>query len=143
METTLEPKTKIKIVDMHVIALDETKYWREDIAKACGVIKRVYMFDRNEQTHCCELTPSYFLYPLYSFASNEISDEMDDKLRSGDNSSLEGMYVHVSNIDKMNPMQKGFTHHLDGGLRYTKSGGKKYHQIIEAAIEYFSGNCPI
>ncbi len=143
MITTLKEKPKAKVVDMHVIALDETKYWRDDIAKACGTIKRVYMFDRNQQTYCCEITPSYFLYPLYSFASNEISDEIYDDLMAGDGSSREGIYMHVSDIDSMDPLPKGFSHHLDGGIKYYAPDGKKYRQIIEAAEEYFRGNCPI
>ncbi|MEK6829810.1 MAG: hypothetical protein AABY15_06855 [Nanoarchaeota archaeon] len=143
MFDTLEKNTKAKTVNMRVVAIDETAHWRADIAKACGKIETVYMYDANQHTHCCELAPSYYLIPLYSIASNEISDEMDEELMNGHNTGSEPIYMHVSSVDKMKTQDAPFSHRLDGGIVYYASEGRKYRQIIEAAEEYFKGNHPI
>jgi hypothetical protein len=142
MTTTLEKK-KAKTVDLRVVAIDETFGWKDEIQKACGKIKTVYFFDAKQVTCLCEPTPSYCLYPLYSYAENEISEEMQDDLQEGDNQNTEPRYFHCSGIDKLKPKKHGIGHRLDGGLRYYAPEGQKYRQIIEAAEEYFRGNHPI
>lgn len=138
---TLE-KQKVKTVKLRLIVLDESKHWKDDIQKACGKIKTVYMYDANQHTYCCEIFPSYSLIPLYSFAENEISDEMEEQLMQGDTENSEPRYFHVRFIDTLETKKAVFSHHLDGGLRYYASEGKKYNDIIESAREYFSGNRP-
>jgi hypothetical protein len=49
-----------------IVVLDETEYWREEIVAKAGKIYGAYLFDANRHVNCCELTPSYELYPLYS-----------------------------------------------------------------------------
>ena len=142
MLMTLEEKRKVKTVKLRLILLDETKGWREDIQKACGKIFTPYMYDENQTVNLCELAPSYTLYPLPSFAENEISDEMHENLMDGDSNSSEPIFMHVSTVNAMTTKVANFSHRLDGGLRYVASEGKKYRQIIEAAEEYFKGNSP-
>lgn len=142
MLMTLEEKKKVKTVKLRLILLDETKGWRDDIKEACGKIFTPYMYDENQHTYLCEVTPSYTLYPLPSFAENEISDEMQENLMDGDNENREPIYMHVSIVNAMTTKVANFSHRLDGGLRYVASEGKKYKQIIEAAEEYFRGNSP-
>jgi len=142
MLMTLEEKKKVKTVKLRLILLDETKGWRDDIKEACGKIFTPYMYDENQHTYCCEVTPSYTLYPLPSFAENEISDEMQENLMDGDNENREPIYMHVSTVNAMTTKVANFSHRLDGGLRYVASEGKKYKQIIEAAEEYFNSNSP-
>lgn len=139
---TLEEKKKAKTAKLRLVVLDETRYWKDDIQKACGKIKTVYMYDANQHTYCCEIVPSYLLMPLYSFAENEISDEMDEQLREGDSENTDPSYHHVSSIDALETKEAVFSHTLDGGLRYYASEGKKYRDIIESAKDYFSGNHP-
>lgn len=142
METTTEEKNKAKTAKLRLVLIDETRDWNEDIAKACGKIMRPYLYDANQHTYCCEVTPSYTLYPLPSIAENEISDEVYDDVMEGDNENPDVVYMHVSDVDKMETKKAVFSHHLDGGLRYYNSEGKKYREIIEAAEEYFRGNAP-
>jgi hypothetical protein len=142
MLMTSEEKKKVKTVKLRLILLDETKGWREDIQKACGKILTPYMYDENQHTYLCEGRPSFTLYPLPSFAENEISDEMHENLMDGDAENQESIYMHVSVVNSMTTKVANFSHHLDGGLRYVASEGKKYKQIIEAAEEYFRGNSP-
>ena len=142
MLQTIEEKKKAKTAKLRLVVLNETEFWREDIQKACGKINRVYLFDSNQHTYCCEMTPSYTLIPLASFAvsENEVSEEMYEELLKGDSLNSEIMYMHVSSVDKMKTERASFSHSLDGGLRYYASEGKKYNDIIEAAKDYFSGN---
>ncbi len=140
--TAFEAKKKVKTVKLRLILLDETKGWREDIQNACGKIFTPYMYDENQHTYCCEIFPSFTLHPLPSFSENEITDEMHENLMDGDSENQEPIYMHVSTVNAMTTKGAVFSHHLDGGLRYTSSDGKKYKQIIEAAAEYYRGNSP-
>lgn len=143
METLTQKKLKAKTADIRVVVLDETSGWKDEIQKACGKIKTVYFFDAKQVTYLCSPVPCYFLYPLYSYAENEVSEEMLDNLEQGDRENTEPRYFECSGIDKLKPKKEGISHHLDGGLRYYSPDGKKYRQIIEAAEEYLNCNHPI
>lgn len=133
---------KVKTADIRVVAIDDTNEWHEDTQKAGGKIKTVYYFDASQITHCCEITPSYLLYPLYAFTENEVSEEIKEALDYGIHvENPEPRYFHCSEIDAI-AEKKGFSHHLDGGLRYYAPDGKKHREIMDAAYEYFSGNVP-
>ena len=142
MIAELTEKKKAKTVKLRLVLLDQTTHWRDDIKQACGKIFTPYMYDENQHTYCCEITPSYTLYPLPSFSEKEISDEIYDELLKGDSENTEPIYMHVSDVDKMKTKEAKFSHTLEGGLRYYNSEGKKYRDIIEAADEYFRGNSP-
>lgn len=49
--------------DWCFIGLDETKHWNlpGELAEHVQAIRTVYVFNRSEHTHCCELTPSYWM----------------------------------------------------------------------------------
>ena len=57
------PETLLR-ADIHVIALTETSHWtiREQDKPYLKSIVGIYCFNKNEQTHCCEITPSYELH---------------------------------------------------------------------------------
>jgi len=42
-----------------IIIIDETDMWAEHIQKRAGRLFGIYLANLNEQTYCCELTPSY------------------------------------------------------------------------------------
>lgn len=140
--TALEAKKKVKTVKLRLILLDETKHWKDEIQKECGKIFTPYMYDENQHTYCCEIFASFTLYPLPSFSENEITDEMHENLMDGDIENQEPIYMHVSSVNAMVTKEAIFSHHLDGGLKYTSSEGEKYKRIIEAAAEHYRGNSP-
>ena len=121
-----EVKNKAKRTDFRLVKIDETKHWREDIAVACGRIFGVYLYNKNEHSYCCELTPSYTLIPLYSYAENEITDEIAEELMNGDSLCNDVTYVHVSSVDKLNTKAAPAT--LNG--TYYQNGGRKCREII-------------
>ena len=131
-----EVKNKAKRTDFRLVAIEETRNWREDIANACGRIFGVYMYNANEHTFCCELAPSYTLIPLYSYGEKEITDEIAEELMSGDALCNDVTYVHVSEVDKLNT--QAAPANLNG--TYYKKEGEKYQQIIEYAEEYLKCN---
>ena len=135
----IKEQNKQKTAKLRLVVIDETKHWSDELQKACGAIKTVYLYDKGKHTFCSEIQPSYYLIPLYSFADTEegLSDETFDALMQND----EGSYWHVSAIDKMKSERASFSY-LEGGLRYYSSEGKKYKEIIETAKEYLLSNHP-
>jgi hypothetical protein len=93
--------------EVMIIALDNTELYSGDIRKQTGRIADVYFYNKSEVTHCCELTPSYWLEYVCSYAEN-IPDDDDEREKIYDlldelNAQTEGMYVHCRAIDNANP----------------------------------------
>ena len=69
-------------------------------------IETVWLFDRNVHVHCCELTPSYEMWPVetrvnlkVTFADEEeLRDDIEDIVRS--NSDDEIIYRYVSTVEQ-------------------------------------------
>lgn len=126
-------KTKLKIV-----VIDESQYWKEDILKACGgKIETVYMYDASEATRCCEITPSYYLIPLYYVPAVHVSDEIHAELIDTF-SNEEPMYVHCSDVDKLTHIEISALNNKS--IRRTERNQKNYDTFIEEKREYFNCN---
>ena len=74
------------------IGIDETAHWRipSELKPYVARIYGVYSFDRNEHTHCCEFTPSYWLEcvdydwlptPGFGLLGDGKQDEISDRMR--------------------------------------------------------------
>jgi len=87
------------------VAIDETKHWVDSISKSAGKIFCVCIYNSEEVTHCCEITPSYYLIPIYSYCENEVSEEIKEEIICND--ILEPFYVHCSSIDSMQNVDAG------------------------------------
>lgn len=105
------------------IAIDQTEYWVESFRKEAGKIYQVCVFNSNEVTHCCDIRPSYYLIPLYSYCENDISDELDEEILEND--SLEPFYMYCGSVDTYKAIDCGD------------------FESEEEAIDYLKGNCPI
>lgn len=138
MFTTLEkPKNKARFTNFRAVAIDETHHITDDaLVKACGKIFTVYFYDANEKTHCCEITPSHYLIPLYCYSENEVSDEIKDELTDLERYN-EPMYVHCHQLEDMKTVKVG----CNG--RYYAPEGRKHKEILDHAEEYLRGNWPI
>lgn len=141
MVTEAENETKVKI---NVIAMDETQYYNiaEEDRPHIKQILGVYLYQPDVRTFCCELTPSYWLEPLYTtiifadhvygegpddVADNDLMDELDNKYA---HEPMEGCYVHCRVI-KARPFAP--LEHIEGGE----------FESEEEAREYYQGNCPV
>ena len=100
MEETKKP-------DWWLVKLDERKHWREDIQAKTTAIYGVYAFDRSEQTHCCEITPSYCLWFIAQdeVAREDLSEdersELNEAVLSGGAQTEPVSYYHVRDIERL------------------------------------------
>ncbi len=108
-ELELESERKIQ-PDIHFVALDETHNFsiNEEDAPFIQMILGVYSYDASVVTHCCEITPSYWLGNhghIVRFKDYGSVSE-DDKERFFDRYELVkdedgGKYVHCRSVDSI------------------------------------------
>ena len=122
--------TDILKSDIRVVAIDEN-YWTEEIAKACGNIQCVYIYDASVQIRLCEVTPSYELIPLYYITENEISDELHSQMMNED---MDVMYVHCYQVDKMESIS------ANNDIEFESSDSEEYKEHFEEVKEYVNCN---
>ena len=117
----MNEKPKLPI-DARVIAIDETRYYDIEAADK-PLIKKilgVYLYDKNEVTHCCELTPSYWLIHLYNLVifteEGEALDEITRDLKRDyyEMSDSEDKYFHCHDVDEMEAKAEKGTYHIHG-----------------------------
>jgi hypothetical protein len=72
------------MTDFRYIKKDETKYWETSLRQKFSISKitAVYVFDAEEHTYCCELTPSHYLvFCGYEYDSTrELTDDEKEEL---------------------------------------------------------------
>ena len=132
-------------IDAVVIARDETLHYaiRPNHRKHISAIRGVYLFNRNEITHCCEITPSYHLIHLYDeviLTDADCADDIREKLcEQYETCGGENIYVHCHEIDAKIEANKPNTVHIHGetGIPYDDSD---YDEQIEGLREHFCGN---
>ena len=88
-----------------VFSVDDTEHWQLPDLPDTSKIMSVYLYNESEQTHCCEITPSYECHKIYSILDDEsietdqygmLVDMIDYNDNVGDIS-----YYHCSNIDNL------------------------------------------
>jgi hypothetical protein len=106
--------------NFRLVALDETSNWSDDVTAVTGRIQGVYIYDDSRATHCCEITPSYWLEFMYNAPENAIGDgdgDPDDDRPSVpgfdtatsfeyENGGEYGKYVHCHSIDALDDAMK-------------------------------------
>lgn len=145
-------KNKAKYSKFIAIELDQTQYWTEEATQYCDKIMTVYYYNASQHTYCCEITPSYWLTPVYSYPifKKEIYDlpdkefeKIEDKVKSilmqGD-ADNEGGYYHVHDINSVEDKHKKPLSGYDG--RYYAPNGKKYRELEEDVMQYMRSNQP-
>jgi hypothetical protein len=91
--------------DAWLVSVDETRHYNIDPADLPYVEKicQVYLYDRNERTYCCELTPSYYLDPLY--VNIDFTPDTPDDLRDSLQAKYcfepaDGAYMHARIVER-------------------------------------------
>lgn len=115
------------------IAIEETQHWSADVTREVGRCFGLYVFNSEHQVHCCELTPSYELWPV----RGEFTREPDKPGFTVDchqdwHSTSEINYRHISNVDLDSRMVQEV--HFDPDPDHT------YEQQMEEIVEYLQGN---
>lgn len=104
-DSRAEAKPRTLPVDAFVVGFDETYAWNlapED-KPWIKEIRGVYLFDRNEVTHCCEVTPSYFMrfcyhaFVLVDAATDEVSERIHEEYGT---EPQDDCYMHCSEVDR-------------------------------------------
>ena len=140
-----------KVIDAYAIALDETEFYNLDPADAKH-IKRIfgaYVFDRNQQTHLCELTPSYYLIYLYTsieFADDDTREALDEKYAH--EATDDGDYIHCHEAEKILAAAKPYTvSHYGDVAEHDREDDiedldQRYDAELERIREDLCANCP-
>lgn len=99
--------------DWWFIGLDETQGWRlpAKLAPHVAKIRTVYLFNRQEATHCCELALSHYLigidfsvdyvHGFYLQADYATLAEQIDELVRSESPSEQSHYRHVRAVDAL------------------------------------------
>ena len=131
---TTKRKTNFKVV-----VIDESQSWNQDTLKVCGgKIQTVYLYDANMVTYCCEITPSYYLLPLYCIPAhsfNELENEAQNYLQRGE-STCEPIYMHCREVERLKQINVFCI--LNG--RFTNYGSERYNGLINNAYDYLRSN---
>lgn len=135
-------------IDCWVIALDEpTHFIPEEDAPFIKQVRSTYLFDRNEHTYCCEMTPSYYLYHVNDeVIFTEAGEALPESEKEGICEQYESYgdpdsnrYMHTYIVDQIIEANEPFTVHHDGetGVSYDDT---PYDEQIDSLLEYFQGN---
>lgn len=146
-ETETETRSPI---DAHVIAIDETEFYTFPAEHAPYIdrILAVYLYDRNERTHLCELTASNFMRFLHHVvrlteAGENLSDEEREKLYDEYEvgNTGEDQYMHCTTLDRLAKAgtPENYDHYGATEVSYEDS---EYDDQIEGLIEHLNGNPP-
>jgi len=97
-------------IDAYAVGINEIENYRIDAEDRLYIaqMRAVYLFDHNERTHCCEITPSHYLIHLYdeviltedghALPESEIEALYEKYELHGES---ECIYVHCDTIDKI------------------------------------------
>lgn len=144
-------------IDARVIALDRTHNYFIEAKHQPSIarIEEVYLYDKNQHTHCCEFTPSYYLIHLYTRViftpeGDQLNDhEQDEIFQAYEHEGTENCYVHCHEIDALEAKAKPFTYHTHGDPEFGAAENEfeneeAFHDaVMEALREHFQANCPI
>lgn len=144
-----EPRTPI---DAYVVAFDETDHYQIDDEDRPYIerIVGVYLFDRNQRTHCCELTPSYWLIHLYDEVrltplGMDCDDEyrLDEIYQKYEYNGGDDIYVHCHSVERIiaKADAKPFTVYHYGDTEVDEDD-VDYDDQMEALREELSCNHP-
>ena len=87
----------------YAVRLNETHNCEPEFVERCGgAVYTVYIYNGEEITHCCELTPSYWLEEIENVPRARPEDERADNALANellDALTGEGIYVHCHTLD--------------------------------------------
>jgi hypothetical protein len=136
MKNQAETRTADKpgLLDFHLMKFQEDG-WPQELLDKAGRIFTVCLYDASECTHCCEITPSHWLVPLYHTTEKPIPEEVQDQI---DEADLEPFYVHCqdcrSDFHIGNPLKD------EDRNKSWKELSMSYDDVMEGLREYEACN---
>jgi hypothetical protein len=121
-------------------------------------IETVWLFDRNVHVHCCEITPSYELWPIETRAIftdhlerclvdgpeeelvtiEKIRDEIDEFVRTGED--YEVSYRHVAPMDRFLLAWDTEQFHIGDTFEAVSYEEMPYEEHRDSTIEHYQCN---
>lgn len=147
-----ETETEVRPpIDAYAIALDETGHYEIDAADRPYIerIVGVYVFDRSERTHLCELTPSYYLIHLYDEVrltplGMDCEDErrLDEIYQKYEYCESQDIYVHCHSVERLlaQAEERPFTVYHYGEPE--NEDDAEHDEVMEALREELNCNHP-
>lgn len=112
-----------------IVALNESENLCSELkTKLGGSLYTLYFYNPEEATHCCEVTPSYYLTPFDYYGKETLSDGDDSEYRS--DILGEEIYAHCRAINALDDKFKA-TIEIDVD---------EDEDIMEEARDYLNGN---
>ena len=100
------------------VAVDLSMHCQADFLARCGgKVFEVYLFDANELTYCCSVTPSYCLYSMglipETYPEDEtVREQLCEELLEGDHDS-DVAYMDCVFIDRLGDDRKALVGRLE------------------------------
>lgn len=122
--------------DWRAQGLDFTRHYniKDEDKPYIDRIVDVFMYDANTHTHCCEVTPSYWMMWLYTFVvwKGEPSEEVRERIDARYcHEAADDCYMHVAGVQMLTDFAASYD-------------GQDAKDITEDDIrEYWSGNVPV
>ena len=90
----------------HAVAIDVTRYFniRDEDKPYVEKIDAVHFFDKNQHTHCCDLSPSYLLCGIYHTVHFPLNTPDDVRERLFERYELEGpddCYMYCRDVERL------------------------------------------
>jgi hypothetical protein len=95
----------MKTAIFKLVKFETTQNWREEFLKELGITKvhTWYIFNSNEVTNCCEITPSYELLPVAEEPENVYDMTQENREMFYENAtgnlSEDSIYMHCNSVD--------------------------------------------
>jgi hypothetical protein len=129
-----EPNPNVK-PDIKYVKIDETRHWDEGFLKKYDITRMVgvYIFDANEYTYCCEITPSHWLSFIETQPEGEYIDDEEkrealyDEIMEAEMWNDNDCYMHVSGVK-------------EGRANIIEIGSLEGCEDMEEGREYAQGN---
>ena len=124
-----------------VIAIDETRYWSEDIVAKAGRLYGIYLYDANRHVYCCEITPSYELELIETvWTHNTQNERLQMDVLEGDAQNEKVCYYHCSGVNHWDDKWKQTLTNHDVEYEEVDDTGKVWDQLRDDMMEYLRGN---
>jgi hypothetical protein len=140
--------------EIRLFVVDDTQYCSDDFKARCGgKVFTAYIFNANASTYCCEITPSYEMWPLNTFPAKwpedeETRDKLSEELRENNGDEIKYYHVRTTKLDKCKLLREvtetewnDFLEDADGDTEKERID-RATVKMMEHFTEYFTGNPP-
>ncbi|PNE59575.1 hypothetical protein A8H39_00035 [Paraburkholderia fungorum] len=96
-------------IDLQMVVLDETRFYREDVQRLARKVFQVYAYDANRVTYCSEITPSYDLRAIetYALTASDLNAAKREEVYGMLNAEPhDSQYRHCKSVDGLSSLYR-------------------------------------